>query len=215
MYRPMALPKLPLIATLKTQWPLGLAVGIYATITYGLAGHFSELKNPQLLALSTLDKAVPFVPWTFWIYSSVSFIFLSSCLLQRDIRLYNQFLYSYIFAYTLAPLYFVCQPTIFPREAFPIPDVTHPITKVSFEYFRAHVDNATNCWPSMHIASCVMSTAPFYKNRPRVFAVYCLWSLAIAATTLTTKQHYAADLLPGAAVGLLSYLLATKLFRYA
>ena len=59
-----------------------------------------------------------------------------------------------------------------------------------------------------------MSTLPFYRRRPRVFIAFCAWTLAIALTTLTTKQHYITDVFAGAAFGVFTYWLISRVVSF-
>lgn len=186
-----------------------LAVAVIVVAQYGIAGHVAMSRDPVLLEMTALDWAVPFLPWTYWIYLTVYFVYLTSCFVQRDRVVFGKFLVGYVLAYTLISVFFVAWPTAFPRDLFPLPGDLDPATRAVIGFSRA-TDYPTNCWPSMHVASCVMCAAPLYRRRPRWFAAFCVWSLAICATTLTTKQHYVADLLPGALYGLVVHVVVMR-----
>jgi len=187
------------------------AVLVAATVVaqYGIAGHLAMGREPVLLEMTALDRAIPFLPWTYWIYLTVYCIYFTSCFVQRDRVVLGKFLVGYVIAYTLISVFFVAFPTAFPRELFPLPEELDPATRAVIGFSRA-TDYPTNCWPSMHVASCVLSAAPLYGRRPRWFAAFCVWSLAICATTLTTKQHYVVDLLPGALYGLAIHVIVMR-----
>jgi membrane-associated phospholipid phosphatase len=189
--------------TEKNKLWMALAVGTFAMTTYKIAGEVSLRNNPRLLSFSNLDLAIPFVPWTVWIYMSVYLIYLASVLLQRDLAVLGRFLGSYIIAYGIAMFFFVLYPTTFPRELFPIPEGSGASGKV-LEYFRL-TDRPTNCLPSLHVSSCVMVTLPFWSRRPKLFFIFSLWTLAISVTTLTTKQHYFIDVVTGGLFGAICY----------
>jgi len=184
-------------------------VGTLTVALYGISGKVAFGREPRLLEMSVWEGAIPLLPWTVWIYSSVYFIYLASCALQRDEKQYRQFLSGYVFAYALSGIFFVLYPTTFPREQFPLSLEAPSFTEYFFLWFRT-IDLPTNCLPSMHVGSCVMSTLPFYKRRPRVFILFSIWSIAIVATTLTTKQHYFVDLIAGAGFGAFTHLLFSR-----
>lgn len=200
---------LPLLATEKNKLGLTLLVGSLTVALYGIAGEVAVHLEPRILSLTAWDKKIPLVPWTFWIYSSVYFIYLTSCAVQKDLENFSKFLYGYVFAYTVSALFFILFPTTFPREAHPLPSGTGELTAQAFTWFRS-IDHPTNCFPSMHVGSCVMSAMPFYRRRPTVFFLFAVWALAISLTTLTTKQHYLVDVVGGAAFGLFCHLLLFK-----
>jgi membrane-associated phospholipid phosphatase len=186
-----------------------LFVGVVVVLEYAIAGQIALIRGPALLPLTRVDLALPFLPWTFWVYLTVYFIYFCSAFIQKDRQLLGKFLTGYVIAYTLIGLFFVAVPTTFPRDQFAIPSHVDPLTRLLIDFSRA-TDLPTNCWPSMHVASCVLCTAPLYRRRPVWFAIFTVWSLFICVSTLTTKQHYAADLLPGALYGLGIHLLATR-----
>jgi len=189
--------------TEKNKLWMALAVGTFAMATYKIAGELSLRNNPRLLSFSSLDLAIPFIPWTVWIYMSVYLIYLASVLLQRDLAVLGRFLGSYVIAYGIAMFFFVLYPTTFPRELFPIPPGSG-VSGTVLEYFRL-TDRPTNCLPSLHVSSCVMVTLPFWSRRPWLFCAFALWTIAISVTTLTTKQHYAVDVVTGALFGAICY----------
>jgi membrane-associated phospholipid phosphatase len=205
----LQLPQLPV--TERNKLWLAVAVGLITIVLYGVSGLVTVGLDPRHLPMSPIDRAVPLMPWTFWIYASVYCIYTVSCILQRDLEAFGKFLYGYLFAYTVSCLFFVAFPTVFPREAYPVgggySGDSIVWSEAALGWFRTY-DNPTNCFPSMHVGSAVLVTAPFYKKRPVVFAVFCVWAFAISVTTVTTKQHYAVDVLAGAVFALCCHMLA-------
>ena len=202
--------RLPTLAFRENQFRMAIIVGLLATVFYGGAGRLALLRPANILELSELDQAIPLLPWTFWIYVSVYLIFFASCWLQRDLKVYNRFLYTYLLAYFLIALFFLVYPTEFPRQQFPITE--SGISARALEFFR-RIDLPNNCLPSMHVGTCVMSTLPFYRRRPWLFIIFCLWTTAIAFSTLTTKQHYWVDVFAGVGYALSMYSAMLFLFR--
>jgi membrane-associated phospholipid phosphatase len=62
----------------------------------------------------------------------------------------------------------------------------------------------------MHVASAVLAALPFRERQPRLFVVFLIWAAAIGVTTITTKQHYAIDVLAGAFFGWLCHRVAFR-----
>lgn len=205
----MSLPRLPFVATPQNRWWWAVGVGTYATLIYALSGWLAQGLEPRVLPFSALDSALPFVPESFWVYSSIYLIYFVSCALQRDMHVFSRFMYGYVLAYSLSAILFLCYPTTFPRADYPLPGDLDPWTRTAFGWLRA-TDAPTNCLPSMHVVSAVMSTLPFYGKRPRLFIFFSIWATAISVATLTTKQHYAVDVPTGALFGILSYVVALK-----
>ena len=184
----------PTIAHRDNQFRVAVIVGFIAMMFYGISGRIALMRDSIGLDMSALDRAIPLVPSTFWIYGSVYFIFFASCWLQKDLKVYNRFLYTYLASYLLIAIFFCLYPTEFPRDQFPVSPTT--TSGIALSLFR-QVDLPNNCFPSMHVGTCVLVTLPFFRRRPKVFWVFALWTLAIAVTTLTTKQHYLVDVVAG------------------
>lgn len=205
----MQLPTLPFLANPQNRWWWAIGVGTYATLVYALSGWLAAGLDPRTLSFSALDSALPFIPETFWIYSSIYLIYFVSCAFQKDMHVFSRFMYGYVLAYSLSAIFFLIYPTAFPRADYPLPADLDPWTTTAFGWLRV-TDAPTNCFPSMHVVSAVMSTLPFYGKRPRLFIFFSIWATAISVATLTTKQHYAIDVPAGALFGTFSYLVALK-----
>ena len=81
---------------------------------------------------------------------------------------------------------FVVWPTTIPRP---------PVRSAAFDALWLF-DVPANCFPSLHVA--LASIAACFWPRRRWIAV--IWAVAIALSTLTTKQHYAVDVAGGVVV---------------
>ena len=93
-------------------------------------------------------------------------------------------------------------PTRYPRELFPIPEGTDPLSAGMLQVVR-FFDTPSSCLPSLHVAISFASALLVWRERKRIFWALLAWSLVIAASTLTTKQHYLIDVLSGALLAVL------------
>ncbi len=184
-------------------------VGIAVTLLYGVVGWYALALHPKVLPLTPLDLSIPFLPESFWIYFSVNFIYIATCLVQNDLDEMHTFLSAYLLAYATSVVIFLLFPTTFPRELYPL-DSTFGLHGRALAVFRT-LDQPTNCLPSMHVASSVMCTLPLRRSRPQLFWFFAAWALLITLSTLTTKQHYVIDLYAGAALGAGCYLVVHRL----
>ena len=64
-----------------------------------------------------------------------------------------------------------------------------------------HIDPPGNVFPSLHVAHTTMLSLLLIKDRPILGRVALVMATMLAISTLTTKQHFIADVLSG-------YLLA-------
>ena len=143
-------------------------------------------REPRLLQPSVVDRAVPFLPWTIAVYlSQFAFLFLALWL-QTDSRALTRTFAAIAIATILSCAIFVVWPTTIPRP---------PVRSAAFDALWLF-DVPANCFPSLHVALATIA-ACFWPRR-RWIAV--IWAAAIALSTLTTKQHYAVDVLAGAVV---------------
>lgn len=195
----------PIVITPRNKLWLGAGVGLITIILYWFSGFMAETMEPRILPLSPVDRLVPLMPGTVWIYLSIYFVYAASCILQRDLEVYGKFLRSYLLAYFGSTVIFLVFPTTFPRELFAVaegPDVgTSEKVLLLFRLW----DRPTNCLPSMHVASAVLAALPFRDREPRRFLIFAVWAAAIGVTTITTKQHYAIDVVAGALFGWFCY----------
>lgn len=86
--------------------------------------------------------------------------------------------------------------------------------------FLKNVDAAGNAWPSLHVATAVFAGLWMHwrlKNMQTgraILTINIIWCVAIAYSTLATKQHVALDVLSGALLGIVGAWM-TRLKRHA
>lgn len=200
------------------MWFLSLVVVV---ALYGVGKLGATWSEPTVLPLTALDRALPFLPWTVWIYGTVTWVSLVAWLTIPD-RATGARLFT---AMTLASLtccaVFLVFPTAFPRALFPVP-VGDSATIDELTRLRL-ADSPSNCLPSLHVAlawGIALTWAGSLRTRegagPRIArAAIIAWAIGISLTTVTTKQHFFLDVPTGAAVGVLSWWVAGRLFATA
>jgi len=193
--------RLGLFARVHAQLRLKLTLLVILTllfcVPYFLIGYF-PIRPPQPLPLTALDRAIPFdVRWC-PVYQSLYLLIPLAPFLITSRRA----LVRYVSAFTLitATGLAICFlfPTLCPRPTdFP----SAGLYALVIAY-----DPPTNAFPSMHIAlalqSLLLGIHMLRTETSRwlwpLSILGTLWLLAIAYSTLATKQHYAVDLLAGA-----------------
>jgi hypothetical protein len=195
---------LPLFLTRSNKYLAGAIMYSVSYLCYYLTNHY-PLFEPRLLPMTWLDQNTPFVPASVLIYISEYIYFAFVYILLRDSDNLNKYLYSFFSLQLLSCTIFVFYPTIYPRELFPVPADTPPWLASIWTWLRTQ-DAATNCLPSLHVSSVYLSSFAFLsENRRREFKIFFIWSTLIALSTLTTKQHYVADLVSGLTLAALFY----------
>lgn len=193
----------------------GFGASMLAILACYGASKIGALGPYRLLPMTAIDEAIPFVPWTIWIYGTATWAcFLAWAIVPSRLearRLWASIALAAIGCCTI----FILFPTTYPRSAFPTPD-DGTATALELADLRA-ADTAANCLPSLHVAlAAVMALCglSFRFERPmvrRAIALLCIaWGTAVAISTLTVKQHYLVDVPSGALVGALAVWIARR-----
>ena len=185
----------------------GLAIALYL-----LANHF-HLSSPQLLPMSWVDERVPFLPNTVWIYISEYIFFTVVYLVSRDMANLNKYLYSFLTLQIVSVLIFWAWPTTFPRDQYPLPADLNFLTAFAFNTLR-QADSPASCCPSLHVSSVFLSCYVFLHEQREKFPLFLFWGILIAASTLTTKQHYLIDVFAGLGMSGLAYFTFHRWISY-
>ena len=72
------------------------------------------------------------------------------------------------------------------------------------------VDAPGNVFPSLHVAHTTMLSILLMRDRPRLGRVAFVMAQLLAISTLTTKQHFIADVVSGYALAALGAHLALR-----
>lgn len=207
-------------ATLFAKGAMRLFIGgacSVVTMVMVLSGYVfckrQPFATPVRLDFTPLDHAIPFLPWTVWIYGSMSTAIFVAWVLVPNVRMAWRLLFGLGLAAVICWFFFAFFPTTYPRELFPLPRSFDPAVLELADVRR--LDDPSNCFPSMHVALawCLTLTMLEYGLGWPARVTIILWGIAINITTLTTKQHYAVDVLGGIVVGLVAYHVARRAAR--
>jgi membrane-associated phospholipid phosphatase len=173
-------------------------------LAYGMLGS-CPWREPVQLPLSPLDQ-LPLLPWTLLIYlSDYAFLLLVLASLQK-VEDFSVAYYRLIASIVISFLVFLLFPTVYPRPTLPM----DPLWSETF-LFLHFLDQPTNCLPSLHVSLTLIAGASLQSWRPALRRGAYLWVAAICLSTLTTKQHYAWDVLGGMLVATASLYLIPRL----
>lgn len=195
---------LPIFLTSKNKYFLSILWVIIGATLYLTTNHF-PIYPPRTLPMTWLDLAIPFLPWTVWVYNTEFFLFFSAYILSKDRLNANRYLYSFLTLQIISVTIFLLWPTTYPRHLFPLPEGVDSVTRSFFANFR-DVDAPTNCLPSMHVASVFISAFLFIDEQRKKLPFFFWWAVLISFSTLTTKQHYVADVVAGFALASLVWV---------
>jgi len=202
----------PLFITYKNKYLAGVFLSLIATFLYLSSNHF-HFFEPKILPFSWLDKNVPFIPQTVWIYISEWLFFLIIYITCNNMLNLNKYVYSFLALQLTSVVIFWIWPTTYPRDLFPLPQDLHPFTYRLFEVLRM-TDTPANCCPSLHVSSVYLSSFIFLEEQKNKFPYFFAWGTAIAISTLTTKQHYWIDVVMGFLMATTTYWIFYKNASY-
>ena len=183
-------------------WTSILYVGYQLTNRF----HFFE---PHYLPMFEFEYAIPFWTWTVLPY----FLLIGGMYLPTFLSRPQDFakaLYAITFAVCINYTIFILYPTVFPRP--PAPEGTS-LFDVLYRWLIG-IDTPANCFPSGHICVPAIGTWYLMKEHKRVAWLYGILFTFFALTVLTTKQHYAIDIVGGLMTACVGIVLAEKYIRF-
>jgi len=182
------------LASATYRWSLGLALALLQSAVYFGIGHAHLTRSTELLR-TRLDDAIPFWPWTAWCYLPFyAGTFLVAIGGFRHKRLFNRTALAVVGVMCLGALGHLFVGAEYPRPVLypPYPDASH-----AFMAWVQHIDPPGNVFPSLHVAHTSMLAFLLLRDRPRLGLVALLMATLLAISTLTTKQHFIADVIGG------------------
>jgi membrane-associated phospholipid phosphatase len=195
--------RIPLFLTPDNKYPIAIAASVLFSVMYLTSNHV-HLFEPQYLPMSRLDHAIPFIPQTIWIYTSDLVLFFAAYILCTRIETANKYLWAFFALQTVSVAIFWLWPTTYPREFFPLPADLDAASHYIFSHLRL-TDSPANCLPSLHVSSCYLAAYAQKGESPKRFWIFFVWATLVSISTLTTKQHYIADVIFGFIFGYGAY----------
>jgi membrane-associated phospholipid phosphatase len=195
------------LASGRYRWTIGLGLAALQSAIYFGIGHAHFPRSTELLRTS-LDDAIPFWPWTAWCYLPFyAGVFILAIGGFKRRVLFDRTARSVVLVMIVGA---ICHLTI--RAEYPRPLVLPPYADVSaaFMAWVQHVDAPGNVFPSLHVAHTTMLSILLIRDRPVLGRVALVMATLLAASTLTTKQHFAADVLSGYILAFLGAGLALR-----
>jgi membrane-associated phospholipid phosphatase len=195
---PAAAPAPNALASARYRWTIGLSLAALQSLTYFGIGHLHLHRSTELLR-TWVDDAIPFWPWTSWCYLPFyAAVFLMTIGGFRHRALFNRTARSVLLVMFIGA---VCHTLI--GAEYPRPVLHPPFSgpSATFMAWVQSVDPPGNVFPSLHVAHTTMLALLLMRDRPALGRVALVMATLLALSTLTTKQHFIADVVSG-------YLLA-------
>jgi membrane-associated phospholipid phosphatase len=203
---------LPLFVNKRNKAMVGWIIAMFASLIYQLSNHI-HFFAPTSLPLLALDRAIPFVPQTVWIYVGEYVAIVALYMMSNDDRNVNKFVYAFTALQVAHFLIFMMWPTTYPRAAHALPAELDPATRHLMTFLR-QIDTPANCCPSLHVGSIYLASFIFLDEQRQKLPIVLTIATAIAVSTLTTKQHYVIDVVLGLAMAVAIYWIFDSRVRY-
>lgn len=173
----------------------GLLIGLTMPVYMALNSWLS----PRFDFMTDLDRGIPFVPWTVFVYLSFYLLLLLAAAFCPSAD-FTRIELSVLAANILCYPGFLLFPAHYPR---PDPSAAGSLAWLFGWLYSS--DAPGNTFPSIHAAAslCVGFSMP---GKARVF--FRAWAVCVAFSILTVKQHFIADFAGGAVVAGCSMLWA-------
>ncbi|HLB59223.1 MAG TPA: phosphatase PAP2 family protein [Bdellovibrionota bacterium] len=190
----------PITWSTKLKYTFGFSV--FFVFSYILPNKIQFFKT-TFLPLFSIDHAMPFLPWTIYIYLSEYFIYFVVLYFVLDVSTFRRMVMALVITMGISGLIFVFWPTEILRPIITGEGVTYGL----FSLLHL-VDSTVNCFPSQHVALVSIPPLIFWRTNKKVAIFFSLWAILVSLSTLTTKQHYLVDIFGGVGLALLSVLFS-------
>ncbi len=183
----------------KPKLACALGVLAYNVTGYFFLNRFRFERYFDVPRVAVFDD-LPLLPWTIVPYVSVYVLVGLGIWLLPDRTAMRRYFLSTALAFTITYVFFALWPTRMDRAPFPESSMWSWALRLTRE-----IDQPNTCFPSLHITNCTLAVVAAWPTRWRWW--FLAWSFAVAASTLTTDQHYFLDIPSGAATGLMGAVL--------
>lgn len=173
-----------------------LLVAVAAGSIFGFAQQLNEhVATPgRWWQVTALDRALPVVPASAWIY--VSWYVAPVLLLRHDRVPLRRVALALVLCYLVSGVGWLGVPTVMERAS--LDGLDGPSVRLLRAVYR--MDPPANIFPSVHAALAALVTGtPVAGLAAR--CVLWAWMIAIWASCVLTKQHYVLDVVAGIGLG--------------
>lgn len=202
-----ASPRADDVASPGYKWGLGLSMAALQSLAYFGIGHAHLERSTELLR-TALDDLIPFWPWTAWCYLPFyAGVFVIAIIGFKRRSLFNRALGAVLLVLSIGAL-----GHLFIGAEYPRPVLLPPYPDVSSAFMAAvqHIDPPGNVFPSLHVAHTTLLSLLLIRDRPVLGRVALVMATMLAISTLTTKQHFIADVLSGYVLAFLGRAVALR-----
>ncbi len=161
-----------------------------------------HLGEPIHLDRSFVDDWIPFLQGTIWVYFSEYLFLVLAIWFSADDRRCSDAVYGLVLTAIIGMVIFTLVPTRVMRQSPDFVGATGFLWRCLFA-----VDTTGNALPSLHVATACLAAIALSSRRGLWRITVLVWAAMIILSTLTTKQHYAIDVLGGLMLAAVSFVL--------
>jgi len=195
--------------TFHERWPLSAAIVTVFVVGYALT---AAATTEGAVLMTPLDRAIPFVPASILVYSSVYGAALLPLFVARCPRLLRRTAWAYAIVLALAFATYL----VFPVSGVPLRPTPAELPEGFLGWglrTTYRIDAPNNLFPSLHLAAAALSAAVAWKARRRYGVLAFAGMCAIGISTWTVKQHYVADSVAALLCAAVGWAVALRGYR--
>lgn len=176
------------------KWALALATAAVQWGVYYTLGRAPFPRSTTLLE-TAIDRAIPLWPATTWFYLPFYVAIPVLTVIGVQSRpLYHRTIAAVLANWAICLVGYLAVPAEYPRPAVLPP---YPDASTAFLAFVQRIDPPGNVFPSLHVAHGLAMALILLGHRPSFGRPMLAMAVLLALSTLTTKQHFLADVAGG------------------
>jgi len=179
----------------------------FLVVLYSISGRY-QFGQIRYLPLSNFEENIPLLIESIWLYVFIYPFLILNALIIDNMKIFNKIFYSFIITTVISIIIFQIIPVAYPREFYPLPQYYD--FSLNLFYKIRFLDSPLNCFPSLHVSLCFLITFFTFHISKKRFAINILLSILISISTLTTKQHYIADVVSAFILSMSIYIIIHK-----
>jgi membrane-associated phospholipid phosphatase len=188
--------------------PISMVVLMVLVPIYLFIAELAQEGTPHVLALA-LDRVLPLQPMWALVYGPLYlFLIVLPVLVVREYEQIRRTMFAYLAVWSLAYVCFLLYPTTASRPEKVIGE-GFAVWGLKFLYTS---DPPYNCFPSLHVAHSFVSALTCYRVNRGLGLAAILGATLVGVSTLFTKQHYVADVIAGAFLACMAYVVFLRKF---
>ncbi|MBO0593453.1 phosphatase PAP2 family protein [Cellulophaga sp. E16_2] len=188
---------------IRTRIKLAVLCATVFSVFYNVNAWYASTLDYVPSFIFSFEKYMPFMAWTVVPYMTSGALFVAVFFLCNTMQELRTLTKRVLLVSVVAGLFFLIFPLKF---SFIKPDSTNTLFNFIFQFIEI-VDSPFNEAPSLHIAFAFVFWSVFRNFTPTWRHVSAVWLVLLGISTLSTYQHHLLDVVTGAILGQLSFII--------